>query len=106
MRLLLLLLSTLPLIAGGILWHYIDNRILPALPSQQEIEDIQMQTPLRVLARDGSLIAEFGEKHRTPLTFSEIPQPMIDAIIAAEDERFFEHPGIDATGIARQLFNT
>ncbi|MBT3309895.1 MAG: PBP1A family penicillin-binding protein [Gammaproteobacteria bacterium] len=104
MRLLLLLLSTLPLIAGGILWHYIDNRILPALPSQQEIEDIQMQTPLRVLARDGSLIAEFGEKHRTPLTFSEIPQPMIDAIIAAEDERFFEHPGIDATGIARAAF--
>lgn len=104
MRLLLLLLSTLPLIAGAVLWHYIDNTILPALPTQQEIEDIQMQTPLQILASDGSLIAEFGEKHRTPLTFSEIPQAMIDAILAAEDERFFEHPGIDATGIARAAF--
>lgn len=104
MRLLLLALSLLPLIAGGIAWHYIENNILPALPSQQEIEDIEMQTPLRVLARDGSLIAEFGENKRTPITYKQIPQNMINAILAAEDERYFEHPGIDATGIARAAF--
>ncbi len=101
LRLLLLIFSTLPLIAGGILWFYITDKILPALPTQEEIEDIRMQTPLRVLARDGSLMAEFGEKRRIPLSYEEIPQPMIDAILSAEDERYFEHPGIDATGITR-----
>ncbi|MBT7307234.1 MAG: peptidase, partial [Gammaproteobacteria bacterium] len=63
-----------------------------------------MQTPLRVVARDGSLIAEFGEKRRTPLRYEQIPQQMVQAIIAAEDERYFEHPGIDATGIARAAY--
>ncbi len=104
MRILLLVLSLLPVAAAGIAWHYIQENILPALPSQQEIEDIEMQTPLRVLAADGSLIAEFGEKRRTPLRYKEIPQTMINAILAAEDERYFEHPGIDATGIARAAF--
>ena len=60
-----------------------------------------MQTPLRVLARDGSLIAEFGEKRRKPLHYEEIPEAMIQAIVSAEDERYFEHPGIDANGIIR-----
>ncbi len=101
MRLLLLILSTVPVIIGASLWLYIENEILPALPEQKEIEDIEMQLPLRILARDGSLIATFGEKHRIPLRYEEIPQQMIDAILSAEDERYFEHPGIDATGITR-----
>jgi len=62
MRLLLLAFSIVSIIFGILVWHYIEDEILPTLPSQSEIEDIQMQTPLRVLARDGSLIAEFGEK--------------------------------------------
>jgi penicillin-binding protein 1A len=101
---LILLFTTLPLIAGGVIWFYIEKNILPALPSESEIGDIQMQTPLRVVARDGSLIAEFGEKRRTPLRYEQIPQQMVQAIIAAEDERYFEHPGIDATGIARAAY--
>ncbi len=100
-RLLLLLLSLIPLLAGVTLWLYLEQKILPALPDQEEIEDIHLQVPLRVVATDGSLIAEFGEKRRTPLRYEEIPQRMIGAILAAEDERFFEHPGIDATGIVR-----
>ncbi len=104
MRVFLLILSLLPAVGAGAAWYYVKQLILPALPGQQEIEDIQMQTPLRVLAADGSLIAEFGEKHRSPLRYDEIPKQMVDAIVAAEDERYFEHPGIDATGIARAAF--
>ena len=87
--------------ATGVGWLYLEREIIPTLPSSAEIRDITLQSPLKVLARDGSLIAEFGEKRRIPLTYNEIPPMMINAILAAEDERYFEHPGIDATGIAR-----
>jgi penicillin-binding protein 1A len=77
----------------------------PQLPSVESLKDIQLQTPLRVYSREGDLIAEYGEKRRIPLTYGEIPQQMINAFLAAEDDRFFEHPGVDYQGILRAVIS-
>ncbi|MGB2260535.1 MAG: penicillin-binding protein 1A, partial [Porticoccaceae bacterium] len=65
---------------------------------------IELQIPLRIHSQDLKVIAEFGEKKRTPVSFDEIPQPMIDAFLAAEDDSFFEHRGIVISGLARAAF--
>ena len=75
----------------------------PELPSIDVLKDVQLQTPLRVYTRDGRLIAEFGEKRRIPLRLDEVPPAMVQAVIAAEDERFFQHPGVDWQGLVRAV---
>lgn len=77
----------------------------PSLPSAEAMRDIELQTPLRVYSRDGRLMAQIGEKRRTPVVYEEIPEIVINAFLAAEDDRFFEHPGFDYQGIARAAFN-
>ena len=73
----------------------------PKLPSVEELKEIELQIPLRIYSQDLKVIAEFGEKKRTPVSFDEIPQPMIDAFLAAEDDSFFEHRGIVVSGLLR-----
>mgnify|MGYP000847401134 CR=1 FL=1 len=73
----------------------------PKLPSVEELKEIELQIPLRIYSQDLKVIAEFGEKKRSPVSFDEIPQPMIDAFLAAEDDSFFEHRGIVISGLAR-----
>lgn len=73
----------------------------PRLPSIDTLKDVQLQVPLRVYAKTGELIAEFGEMKRTPLKYEQFPQNLINAVLAAEDDRFFEHPGVDYQGILR-----
>lgn len=75
----------------------------PRLPSIETLKDVQLQVPLRVYAKSGELIAEFGEMKRTPLKYEEFPQHLINAVLAAEDDRFFEHPGVDYQGILRAV---
>src|SRR5690606_3322675 len=65
------------------------------------ILEIQLQTPLRIYSSEGKLIAEFGEKKRTPMEYNQIPQTFIQAILAAEDARFFSHHGVDIKGLSR-----
>ncbi len=73
----------------------------PELPDIETLRDIRFQVPMRIYSRDGKLIAEYGEMRRTPLTYEQIPESMIQAILAAEDDRFFEHPGVDYHGLLR-----
>ena len=73
----------------------------PKLPSTESLKDVQFQVPLRVFSRDKKLIAEFGEKRRIPLGYEELPEQLVQAFLAAEDNRFFEHPGVDYQGIVR-----
>jgi penicillin-binding protein 1A len=73
----------------------------PSLPDVSTIKDIRLQVPLRIYSRDGKLIAQFGEQRRIPLSFDAIPHRMIEAVLAAEDDRFFEHNGIDYPGLIR-----
>ncbi len=75
------------------------------LPSAEALRDIRMQVPLRVLTHDRKLMAEYGEVKRQPLAFDEIPDLMVKAFLAAEDDRFYVHPGVDYQGIMRAAWN-
>ncbi|MCW9024154.1 MAG: transglycosylase domain-containing protein, partial [Gammaproteobacteria bacterium] len=78
--------------------------VIPTLPDIDTLKDVQLQVPLRVYASKGELIAEFGEMKRTPLKYEEFPKYLIQAVLAAEDDRFFEHPGVDYQGILRAAY--
>jgi len=73
----------------------------PGLPPVEALLDTQLQTPMRIYSSDNKLIAEFGEKRREPIEVGEIPQKQIQALLAAEDARFFEHFGVDIKGLTR-----
>ncbi|HEU5468223.1 MAG TPA: penicillin-binding protein 1A [Steroidobacteraceae bacterium] len=75
----------------------------PTLPDVAVLRDVRLQVPLRVYSRDGKLLAQIGEQRRVPVTWDQIPQVVVQAVLAAEDDRFFEHPGVDWQGIARAL---
>jgi penicillin-binding protein 1A len=75
----------------------------PTLPDVAVLRDVRLQVPLRVFSRDGKLLAQLGEQRRVPVTWEEIPQVVVQAVLAAEDDRFFQHPGIDWQGIARAV---
>jgi penicillin-binding protein 1A len=85
--------------AGGLYGIYL--YLEPKLPSIETLKDVQLQVPLRIYSSDNLLIAEFGEKRREPLRYDEIPRQMIQAFLAAEDDRFFQHPGVDYQGLLR-----
>ena len=67
------------------------------LPNVHILKEIQWQTPLQIFSADGKLISQFGEKKRIPLTLDKVPQQLINAILATEDDRFYVHFGVDPT---------
>jgi penicillin-binding protein 1A len=71
------------------------------LPSVETLKDVRLQTPMRVFSQEGDLISQFGEKRRIPLKLDEMPDMLIKAVLATEDSRFYEHPGIDIIGVMR-----
>src|SRR5688572_3322906 len=72
----------------------------PQLPSLEALAS-QPKIPLRIYSAEGALIGEFGEERRSVISITEVPEPLKNAVIAAEDERFYEHPGIDYVGVLR-----
>ncbi len=97
----LIALGVAAALAGGLVlvgaWFYIN----PDLPDTELLRDVQFQVPLRVYTKDAKLIAEFGEHRRIPIRYDQLPKDMIQAFLAAEDDRFFEHPGVDWHGLVR-----
>ena len=79
--------------------------VVPSLPRAEELRDIKIQVPLQVYSRDGRLIDEFGEVKRIPVAYADIPPLLIKGVLAAEDEHFFEHPGVDYRGVIRGVLN-
>src|SRR3990167_5031666 len=73
----------------------------PSLPSVESLRSIQLQIPLRVYSSDAKLIAEFGEMRRSPIAFADIPEDFISALLAAEDDNFANHYGVDLTSLMR-----
>ena len=73
----------------------------PNLPSLEILTDYRPKIPLRVYTADGHLIGEFGEERRAVVHIQDVPEVMKQAILAAEDERFYQHSGIDALGVLR-----
>jgi penicillin-binding protein 1A len=77
----------------------------PDLPDVETLRDVQLQVPLRVFSEDGKLIGIFGEKRRIPVSIEELPDCLKQAVIAGEDARFYEHPGLDYQGITRAVWS-
>ena len=90
--------GTSVILSGGFLF------LSPALPDVEALREIELQTPLRVYSNDGKLIGEFGEKRRIPVSIDDTPQPLIDALLAAEDDSFYQHSGVSISGIVRAVF--
>ncbi len=89
-------LTALALAAIGAYYY-----VAPSLPGVESLRDVRLQVPMRVYSRDGLLMAEFGEQRRIPLRIDEVPEQLQRAFLAAEDDRFFEHPGVDWQGLTR-----
>lgn len=97
-----LLASVLTVVlAGAGLYAWLN----PSLPSVESLKGARFQVPLRVYTEDGLLIAEFGDKKRTPIRYQNLPPLLVKALLAAEDDRFFEHPGVDYQGLLRAAAN-
>lgn len=79
--------------------------VVPELPDIDSLKDVKMQVPLRVYSSDLSLIAEFGEKRRTPIDIENVQAKLIEAFLSAEDDRFYVHPGVDWQGIVRAAYS-
>lgn len=75
-----------------------------SLPSVVSLKDLQWQTPMQIYTADGLLMNQFGEKKRIPLPLSAVPQQLIDAILATEDDRFYQHFGVDPIGLGRAIW--
>lgn len=75
--------------------------IEPQLPPIERLKDVQLQVPLRVFSKESELVAEFGEQRRIPVRYEDVPPMVINAFLATEDDRFFEHPGVDYQGLLR-----
>ncbi|MDD5176584.1 MAG: penicillin-binding protein 1A [Sterolibacterium sp.] len=77
----------------------------PQLPSLEVLTDYQPKIPLRVYSADGYLIGEFGEERRALVRIDEVPEIMKQAILSAEDERFYQHGGVDTLGVLRAAYS-
>src|SRR3990167_9057848 len=95
---LLLLLSLLAIgaLTAGVL-YYMEYE----LPDINEIKTVQLQVPLQIYTLDNKLIDTFGEKRRIPVPYHDIPRPLINAVLATEDQRYFQHNGVDLQGLVR-----
>ncbi len=91
------------LVAAAAIWIGFNfyRQIDAQLPDPQTLRHVELQTPLEIYSHDGRLLASFGDKKRIPVAIDEVPETMIQAILAAEDARFYEHPGVDVQGLTR-----
>jgi penicillin-binding protein 1A len=71
------------------------------LPDINALNTVQLQVPLQIFTSDKKLIASFGEKRRIPLAYKDIPPLLVNAILATEDQRYFQHAGVDLPGLGR-----
>ncbi|EED32218.1 penicillin-binding protein 1A [gamma proteobacterium NOR5-3] len=96
-------LAVLGFLGGCWLFAGIYLYLSPNLPDVETLRDVRLQTPMRVYTRDGELIGQFGEQKRNPLNYDQIPQQFVQALLAAEDDGFFRHGGIDFGGLLRAV---
>ncbi|NOR69617.1 MAG: peptidase, partial [Methylomarinum sp.] len=87
-------------IAGGLFIQQLQKN----LPDTSQLNDVEYQIPLSIYTQDGLLLAQFGEKKRSPIKINEVPQQLINAFLAAEDGNFYSHPGVDFKGLTRAAF--
>ncbi|PIT56948.1 penicillin-binding protein 1A [Snodgrassella alvi] len=98
------LLVGLGLFAAGLLAIAI-LATYPKLPSLEAVTHYQPKMPLTIYSADGKLMGQFGEERRAFTRINDFPQVLKDAVVAAEDKRFYEHSGVDFIGIIRALIS-
>lgn len=81
--------------------YFFMKSVIDNLPDVHTLQNVQYQIPLKVYSHDNLLIARFGEKKRTPIKIEAVPPLLINAFLAAEDDRFYRHPGVDYQGLLR-----
>lgn len=96
--------SAVGLMAAAVGFFALRTYLQADLPAVDSLRQLQLQVPLRVLSRDGKLLGEFGAERRALLRFSELPPQLVNAFLAAEDDRFYEHSGVDYQGLLRAVF--
>lgn len=96
----LLTLCILGLVAGGMLYVHLKSE----LPSVESLKTVELQQPMQIYTADGKLIGEVGEQRRIPVKLENVPKRLIEAFLATEDSRFYDHHGLDPVGIARALY--
>jgi penicillin-binding protein 1A len=101
---LLALIACLGLSVGALL-IFVVLVVYPTLPDMTQLQKYQPKLPLQVYTADGELLGQFGQEHRIYLDTAHTSSMLIAAILAAEDERFYEHSGIDFIGIARAILS-
>lgn len=93
-------MAALGILAAATLYFVVSAR----LPDVQSLRDVELQEPLYVYARDGKLMALFGETRRYPVRIEDVPERVKQAFIAIEDNRFYQHHGVDYKGVARAIW--
>src|SRR5499425_134178 len=88
-------------LVGGLLAAFVFALLYPTLPTLEALTDYQPKIPLRVVSADGDLLGEFGEERRAVVKIRDVPEVMRQAILAAEDERFYQHGGVDYLSVLR-----
>ena len=90
----------------GIIYAFLSAYVYlaPSLPSSAGMRTLPLQVPLRVYTRSGALISQIGEQRRVPVSYDEIPELVREAFLAAEDDRFFQHGGIDYLSVLRSIY--
>ena len=91
------------LVAMGFIALYL--AVGPGLPEVESIRKIRLQTPMSIYSNDDQLIDEFGDKRRIPITLDQVPKDFINALLSTEDQRFYEHSGVDIWGVMRAFIN-
>ena len=92
-------------VAGILLFATVALVLTPTLPSLDDLSGSKLKVPLRVYTAEGTLIAEFGDERRITVTVAEVPPRLLQAILAAEDDSFYVHQGVDFLGIVRAALN-
>ena len=108
MRIAKLILSTLLtlFILGCVAVGMVYVQFKSELPDVESLKTVELQQPMQIYTSDGKLIGEVGEQRRVPVKLENIPEKLIQAVLATEDSRFYEHHGLDPIGIARALMVT
>lgn len=98
----LLTLIIVGAVGAGLLYVHLKSD----LPDVATLKTVELQQPMQIYTADGKLIGEVGEQRRIPVKLEDIPQVLIDAVLATEDTRFYEHKGIDPKGIIRAVWRS
>ncbi len=86
---------------GALLGAFVLALLYPTLPSLETLTDYRPKVPLRIVSAEGDLLGEFGEERRAVVNIADVPEVMKQAILAAEDERFYSHGGVDYLSVLR-----